>query len=451
DNVGIKCLAKIGTDRLVVGTSFGTVELVELAEPKRRSVCYTVQPAGRAVRSFAWHDKSGLLAVGTNFGTIHIVSPRADWSCICQLSGHTDAATGLAWSASGDRLASVSWDRTLRMWDIGTQKEIWRSPEQSYDSGSLSLSWELAEDEVLTTWNESQEGGKVRVWNAATGEPVRGFGEAEPFFKSIAGSRSRKLLAVSASGKIQMYVPDIRGVHILPPNSHAGKVLKADICYPRAEVATLGSDGIRVWSAESGHWLKSPQACPDWSRYGNSDHFITYSLDGNSLACVVGKKICMFEAETLDLRWTRSVEGRGVERCTFSNDSELFFTDDGGSPRPEQYEKLGSGGMLWNVQTGQSDQSGDGIRAEKYLNSRNRSGTAVEAVHPNWEGGLSKGTETGFTNLRVKDDSGCESHYRVSRVVFWGRKLKAFGEWIVLFKGARAPSKLCIVRPTNLR
>ncbi|MBA3352502.1 MAG: TIR domain-containing protein, partial [Blastocatellia bacterium] len=154
DNVKIHCLEKIGTDRVAVGTSFGTIELIEFAEPTSRSVCYVVKPEEpyrMPVRSLAWHDESGLLAIGTDVGTIHIVSPREDWSCIYQLSGHTDAATGLAWSPSGARLASVSWDRTLRMWDIGTQKEIWRSPE--HDSGSLSLSWELAEDEVLTTWN----------------------------------------------------------------------------------------------------------------------------------------------------------------------------------------------------------------------------------------------------------------------------------------------------------
>ncbi|KAF2621719.1 hypothetical protein BU25DRAFT_327274, partial [Macroventuria anomochaeta] len=44
-----------------------------------------------------------------------------DWGPLLQtLEGHTDYVTNVAFSAAGDRLASASWDQTVRVWDAQT-------------------------------------------------------------------------------------------------------------------------------------------------------------------------------------------------------------------------------------------------------------------------------------------------------------------------------------------
>jgi WD40 repeat protein len=40
------------------------------------------------------------------------------------LAGHTDTVFGVAFSPDGERLASASWDDTVRLWPIGTRKEL---------------------------------------------------------------------------------------------------------------------------------------------------------------------------------------------------------------------------------------------------------------------------------------------------------------------------------------
>src|SRR5262249_50035593 len=47
----------------------------------------------------------------------------ADWETTAVLAGHEDAVAGVAFSADGKRLASASFDRTVRVWDLATNKQ----------------------------------------------------------------------------------------------------------------------------------------------------------------------------------------------------------------------------------------------------------------------------------------------------------------------------------------
>lgn len=45
--------------------------------------------------------------------------------CLCAMAGHTSRVTSITFSSDGKLLASGSWDKSIRIWDVLTRKNVW--------------------------------------------------------------------------------------------------------------------------------------------------------------------------------------------------------------------------------------------------------------------------------------------------------------------------------------
>jgi WD40 repeat protein len=87
------------------------------------------------VISLAFHPDGDRVAVGDTGRTITLWDPVSG-ELILTLRGHTNGVNGLEFSRDGTRLASVSWDRTARIWDASPPGGA--DPSASLSRGSIS-------------------------------------------------------------------------------------------------------------------------------------------------------------------------------------------------------------------------------------------------------------------------------------------------------------------------
>jgi len=115
----------------------------------------------------------GVLAVGkvTEWGlpSAHVTSDLYDALArvrrVVVLAGHESPITASAWSPDGTRMATASNDRTARLWDARTGKQVATLGSEPIAATSIAWSGSLV---ATAGWD-----GVTRLWDGDTGEAVR--------------------------------------------------------------------------------------------------------------------------------------------------------------------------------------------------------------------------------------------------------------------------------------
>ena len=135
---------------------------------------------------------------------------------------------------------SASDDGTARIWDLASGTTI----ELSHPLRVVAAEFDPTGNKVAT----ADEAGRVRLWDARTGEARGEFGTDVPSIESLRfDPAGRTLLTADSGGFVRLWSAR-DGVPFAQLTGHLGAVLGADFVAGGDSVVSTGSDGtIRLW------------------------------------------------------------------------------------------------------------------------------------------------------------------------------------------------------------
>lgn len=119
---------------------------------------------------------------------------------LAAITGHTDLIHRVAWSADGTRLATVSQDRSVRLWSAGGHRELATLPH-----GSVVYGLALSPDGLRRVSGCADN--TIRLWDLPTRDQVAELRGQTAYVKSVAFSPDGTRL-VSGAGDYTLRVWD---------------------------------------------------------------------------------------------------------------------------------------------------------------------------------------------------------------------------------------------------
>jgi WD40 repeat protein len=173
------------------------------------------------------------------------------------LEGHAGVVKGVAYSPDGGRIASASWDRTIRIWDAATGRVI-RAAVAAQPVHAVAFHPDGARLASAGTK------GELILWDAGTGQTIRSLLGHDParLIEHVAFSRDGKTLAsTSEDGTIKLWDVDtgklIRSLEDHPVHTVGEIAFGAD---GRTLLSIAGSTPvIRIWDVAGGGLIRTIQ------------------------------------------------------------------------------------------------------------------------------------------------------------------------------------------------
>jgi WD40 repeat protein len=265
--------------RLVMVNADGTIEAWDTAKHEKE-VIHTKQPE---ITYAAFSPDGKEMAIGHDDGTVSLFD-SSTWqqtatfnmwgSAEERRSNYEYARTvrSIIFSPDGRVIVAVSFDRTLKIWDRATGRELATSPYQVEPGGGGVSTLFSPDGKLLAT----SSGDGTRIWNAATWQELAYLGK-DTVARVLAFSGDGKILVSSGpDGKITLFDTNTwRELTSFSGNSANVVAISRD----GQRLVTGSSDGTaKLWDVVTGQELAT------LSGNNGSVELVVFLPDGKSLA-----------------------------------------------------------------------------------------------------------------------------------------------------------------------
>jgi hypothetical protein len=225
-----------------------------------------------AVRAIAYSADGALLAAAGGIpgrrGEIVIFGGKT-------LAGHADCIYALAISPDGKTLATASYDKLIKLWDVATGTEI-RTLQDHIDA-VYALAFTPDGKQLVSASADRT----VKVWNPATGERLYSMGEATDGLNTLAVSADGALVAAGGADKtVRIWRLGARSADLLASQiAHEDAILRIAFSPDGKMVASAAADRtLKIFRTSD---LSEARILPRQSDWITG---LAYSPDGKRLA-----------------------------------------------------------------------------------------------------------------------------------------------------------------------
>lgn len=290
------------------------------------------------IDSLCFHPDSERLAVGTGKGRV-LLYDTVSGRRVLKIRAHSNLVDSLAISDDGQRLASGSWDKTARIWKVGTAQPLGvleaHSPLRvAFTAGGACL--------ALGSWE-----GKAHIWDVGEGRHVAVLGGRFPGFGILAAAFSPDGALVATGGadgtaRVWDAATGIERAHV---KGHRDALRAIAFDAGAKHLITGGADRTaRVWDLSNQHEYVALN--------GHGDSVNCVALGPDPSRPVTGS--ADGTAKTWDvaaMREYRAIEGHrsNVWEVAFSPDGRYLATCSGESVWETEADNTA---RIWDVESG---------------------------------------------------------------------------------------------------
>jgi WD40 repeat protein len=249
---------------------------------KNATCIKTLTGHSQSVRSVAFSPNSHILASGSDDKTIKLwdISTRRE---IATLKGHSGYVTSVVFSPDGNIVASANSDKTIKLWSVSTHREIATLRRHSDYVRSVAFS---PDGEILASGGDDNT---IRLWNMATKTEITTLKGHSRYVLSVAFSPNGRILASgSFDNTIKLWdVATRRKIATL--TEHSNHVWSVAFSPDSRTLASGSSDKtVKLWDVPTqlkiatlkGHsdWVKSVAFNPDGCILASGSYHKTFQL-----------------------------------------------------------------------------------------------------------------------------------------------------------------------------
>jgi WD40 repeat protein/TPR repeat protein len=169
---------------------------------------------------------------------------------IVRLSGHADSLNSAAFAPDGRRLVTASYDKTARIWDASTGQQLLLLSGHTGRVRSAAFSPDGLR--VVTASNDKT----IRLWDATTGQQQLLLSGHSETVRSAAFSPDGRRVVTASDDQTARIWNAVTGAQIMVLSGHDNAVWSAAFSPDGLRIVTASVDKTaRLWDAERGHQI----------------------------------------------------------------------------------------------------------------------------------------------------------------------------------------------------